>query len=218
MTSALPIALVVATYLIGSIPFSFLVPFLMTGKDIRQHGSRNVGATNVARTFGKAPGVIALLLDIAKGYAAVEVARWLVMRSDWPLIARSADPAFYQSRELWIALGALIAVLAHMFPLWLRFHGGKGVATATGAFLALDPRVVLAGVIVFIIVILVTRIVSLASIVSSASIPLFFHFLADASFWRVAMSILISIAIIAKHHSNIARLVHGEERRMGERK
>lgn len=218
MTSALPVALIVATYLIGSLPFSFLVPFAMTGKDIRQHGSRNVGATNVARTFGKAPGVIALLLDIAKGYGAVELARWIVMRTDWPLVARSADAAFYDSRELWIALGALIAVLAHMFPVWLRFHGGKGVATATGAFLALDPRVVLAGVIVFIIVILVTRTVSLASIISSASIPLFFHFLADAPFWRVAISILISIAIIAKHHSNIARLVHGKERRMGERK
>ena len=218
MTSALPVALVVATYLIGSIPFSFLVPFVMTGKDIRQHGSRNVGATNVARTFGKAPGVIALILDIAKGYAAVEVARWIVMRPDWPLVAHSANASLLESRELWIALGALIAVLAHMFPVWLRFHGGKGVATATGAFLALDPRVVLAGVIVFIIVILVTRIVSLASIVSAASIPLFFHFLADAPFWRVLVSILIAIAIIAKHHSNIARLVHGKERRMGERK
>lgn len=218
MTSALPVALIVATYLLGSIPFSFLVPFAMTGKDIRQHGSRNVGATNVARTFGKAPGVIALLLDIAKGYFAVEVARWLVMRPDWPLIAHSTDASFLYSRELWIALGALIAVLAHMFPVWLRFHGGKGVATATGAFLALDARVVLAGVIVFIIVILVTRIVSLASIISAASIPLFFHFLADAPFWRIAISIVISIAIIAKHHSNIARLVHGEERRMGERK
>ena len=218
MTSALPVALLVATYLIGSIPFSFLVPFAMTGKDIRQHGSRNVGATNVARTFGKAPGVIALLLDVAKGYFAVEVAQWLVMRADWPLIAHSTNASFIHSRELWIALGALIAVLGHMFPVWLRFHGGKGVATATGAFLALDPRVVLAGVIVFIIVLLVTRIVSLASIISSASIPLFFHFLADAPFWRVAISILISIAIIAKHHSNIARLVHGEERRMGQRK
>jgi len=218
MTYALSVALIVATYLIGSIPFSFLVPFFMTGKDIRQHGSRNVGATNVARTFGKLPGIIALLLDIAKGYAAVELARWLVMRPDWPWIAHSVDASFIYSRELWIALGALIGVLAHMFPVWLRFHGGKGVATATGAFLALDAKVVAAGIIIFIIVILVTRMVSVASILSSASIPLFFHFLADAPFWRVAISILISIAIIAKHHSNIARLVRGEERRMGERK
>src|SRR4051812_6671784 len=99
MTSALPVALIVATYLLGSIPFSFLVPFAMTGKDIRQHGSRNVGATNVARTFGKAPGVIALLLDIAKGYFAVEVARWLVLRPDWPLIAHGTGASFIDSRE-----------------------------------------------------------------------------------------------------------------------
>jgi glycerol-3-phosphate acyltransferase PlsY len=217
MNTVLPIALVVATYLIGSIPFSFLVPFLFTGKDIREHGSRNVGATNVARTFGKAAGLIALALDIAKGYAAVELAKYLVSRADWPLAAHSSNAAILQSRELWVALGALIAVLAHMFPVWLRFHGGKGVATATGAFLALDPRVVLASIIVFAIVLLTTRFVSLASILASASIPLFFRFLADAPFERIAVSILIAIAVIAKHHSNISRLVHGTERRMGEK-
>src|SRR5881394_1431022 len=213
----LPLSLIVSAYLIGSIPFSYLVVRALAGADIRQHGSRNVGATNVARTFGKLPGVIALMLDISKGYAAVALARWITTRPEWPFEA-SATAGPLQSREFWIALAGLIAVLAHMFPVWLRFHGGKGVATATGAFLALDPRVILAGVIVFIIVILVTRIVSLASIVSAASIPLFFHFLADAPFWRVAISILISIAIIAKHHSNISRLVKGDERRMGERK
>ncbi len=218
MNFALPATLVVATYLIGSLPFSFLVPFFMTGKDIRQHGSRNVGATNVARTFGKLPGIIALLLDIAKGWGAVWLGQWLVSLPGWPLIAHNPAAPFYDSRDLWISLGALIAMLGHMFPVWLRFHGGKGVATAAGAFLALDPKVVLAGMIIFAIVILITRIVSLASILSAASIPLFFQFLAGASFWRVVISILISISIIAKHHSNIRRLVHGEERRMGERK
>jgi len=218
MNLALPAALVVASYLIGSLPFSFLVPFFMTGKDIREHGSRNVGATNVARTFGKLPGIIALILDVAKGWAAVWVAQWIVMRPGWPFVATSPAAPFYDSRDLWISLGALIAMLGHMFPVWLRFHGGKGVATATGAFLALDPKVVLAGVIIFVIVILIFRIVSLASILSAASIPLFFQYLAHDSFWRVLISILISIAIIAKHHSNIRRLVHGEERRMGERK
>jgi glycerol-3-phosphate acyltransferase PlsY len=214
----LPLALIISAYLIGSIPFSYLVVRLFAGADIRQVGSRNVGATNVARSFGKTPGVIALMLDIAKGYAAVEVARWIVGRPDWP-IAASMSGGPLQSKEFWVALAGLIAVLAHMFPVWLRFHGGKGVATATGAFLALDPIVVAAAVIVFILVLITTRFVSLSSILSAASIPIFFHFLAhNAPFWRVILTIPIAIAVILKHHSNIARLANGTERRMGERK
>ena len=213
----LPAALILGSYLLGSIPFSYIVVRLVSGDDIRQHGSRNVGATNVARTFGKGPGIIALLLDIAKGYTAIELARWILSRSDWPFVA-SATGSPLTSREFWIALAGLIAVLAHMFPVWLRFHGGKGVATATGIFLALDPRVVAAGAIVFLIVIVASRIVSLASIVSAASVPLFFRFLTDAPFWRTIVSIIIAMAVIAKHHSNIARMAQGKERRMGERK
>jgi len=218
MSFALPIAVVVAAYLVGSIPFSFLVVKLFAGADIRQHGSRNVGATNVARTFGKLPGVIALVLDIAKGFAAVALARWLTMRPAWPVSLTATATAPLYSRELWISLAAVVAVLAHMFPVWLRFHGGKGVATATGAFLALDPVVVFAAVLVFLLVILIFRMVSLASIVSSASIPIFFHFLAaNSSIWRTYAAIVIAIAVIAKHHSNIARLAHGTERRLGRR-
>jgi acyl phosphate:glycerol-3-phosphate acyltransferase len=217
MASALPYLLLIATYLIGSIPFSFVVVKLAAGADIRYHGSRNVGATNVARTFGKVPGLIALALDIAKGYAAVALAAWIVQRPDWPFIAGSAHtPALY-STSLWVSLGALIAVLAHMFPLWLRFHGGKGVATATGAFLALDPIAVAAGVLVFLIVILATRFVSLASILSASSIPIFLRFLVHAPVWTIVISIAIAFAIILKHHSNIARLAQGTERRMGKR-
>src|SRR5713226_7700809 len=121
----LPAALLLLAYLIGSIPFRFLVVKAFAGADIRQHGSRNVGATNVARTFGKLPGIIALLLDAAKGYAAVEVARWVTGRPEWPL-ATAVDASPFNSRAFWMTLGALIAVLAHMFPVWLRFHGGKG--------------------------------------------------------------------------------------------
>ena len=206
----LPISLVIVAYLLGSIPFSFLVVKLVAGADIRQHGSRNVGATNVARSFGKWPGIVALILDGAKGYAAVAVAQWIVQRPEWDAPLRS--DAF------WIALAAVIAVLAHMFPVWLKFHGGKGVATATGAFLAIDPKALGAALIVFIIVILATRIVSLASILSAASIPIFLRFLTHATFWTVVLSVVISIAIIVKHHSNIARLAQGTERKMGERK
>ncbi len=212
-----PTILILGSYLLGSIPFSYLVVRLVAGEDIRKHGSRNVGATNVARTAGRGPGVIALLLDIAKGYAAIEFARWLTTRAGWPFAA-SATGSPLHSREFWVALAGLIAVLAHMFPVWLHFHGGKGVATAAGVFMALDPRVMAAAAIVFLIVIVISRTVSLGSIISAASVPVFFRYLVDAPFWRTVVSILISIAVIAKHHSNIARMAHGKERRMGERK
>jgi len=209
--------LLITAYVIGSIPFSFLIVKLMTGADIRQVGSHNVGATNVARSFGKLPGIIALILDAAKGYAAVAVARWVTASEAWPL-ATSGDASPLHSRAFWITLCAVVAVVGHMFPVWLRFHGGKGVATGAGAFLALDPLALAAGLIVFAMVIILTRFVSLASILSTASIPLFLRFLSHAPFWTINLSIVIAILIIVKHHSNIARLAQGRERRMGERK
>lgn len=212
----LPVAIVAAAYVVGSIPFSFLIVKLVSGKDVREHGSQNVGATNVARTAGKMPGILALLLDIAKGYAAVAIARWIVAMPGWPF---DAGVMPWQSREMWITLAGLIAVLAHMFPVWLRFHGGKGVATAAGVFFALDPIVIAGAIIVFVIVLLVFRFVSLASIVTAASIPLLFRFLVDDTpFWRIVLSIAIALAVITKHHSNIARLVQGTERRLGQKK
>lgn len=212
----LPALLLITAYFLGSIPFSYLVVRIVAGADIRQHGSRNVGATNVARTFGKMPGIIALLLDIAKGYAAVVIAQLIVARHDWPLPNSPNSPL--HSHAFWIGLAALVAMLGHMFPLWLKFHGGKGVATATGAFLAISPIAVAGGVIVFIIVILATRFVSLASILSAASIPIFFRYLAHASQWTIIFSVIIAVLIAVKHHSNVERLVRGTERRLGERK
>jgi glycerol-3-phosphate acyltransferase PlsY len=212
----LPLLVVIAAYLLGSIPFSFLVVKLVAGKDIRQQGSRNVGATNVARTVGKLPGIIALLLDGAKGWGAVMLARVLVSMPSWPFHSGLRP---WESREFWIAIAGLIAVLGHMFPLWLKGHGGKGVATATGVFLALDPLVVAAALLVFAIVLLALRYVSLASIVSAASIPVFFRFMTtNAPFWRIVVSILVAIAIIIKHHENISRLVAGTERKLGQKK
>lgn len=212
----LPVALLALAYLVGSIPFSFLIVKLVAGKDVREHGSRNVGATNVARTAGKLPGIIALLLDVAKGWGVVVLARMLVGSAAWPFEA-GLQP--WQSREFWVALAGLIAVLGHMFPVWLRFHGGKGVATGTGVVLALDPIVMAGTVLVFAIVLLVFRYVSLASIVGAAAIPVFFRFLADdAPFWHIVMSIGIALAVIFKHHENISRLVHGTERRLGQKK
>jgi acyl phosphate:glycerol-3-phosphate acyltransferase len=212
----LAVALVVLAYLLGSIPFSFLIVKLVAGKDVRDHGSRNVGATNVARTAGKMPGVLALLLDIAKGYAVVALARYLVSLPQWPF-----EPGLqpWQSREFWIAGAGLLAVLAHMFPVWLGFHGGKGVATGIGVVSALDPMVTLAVIIVFAIVLLVFRFVSLASIIGAASIPIFFRFLIhDAPFWRIVMTAGIALAVIVKHHGNISRLAGGSERKFGRKK
>lgn len=211
-----PVALVALAYLIGSIPFSWLVARFLSGKDVRREGSGNVGATNVARTAGRSAGVLALLLDVAKGYAVIAIARWIVLRPEWPF-----EPGIsaWQSREFWIALAGLVGVLAHMFPVWLRFHGGKGVATAAGVILALDLRVFAAVMIVFALVVIVSRMVSLGSILSAASIPLLFRFVAHAApFWRIVMSIGIALAVIVKHHSNIARLVQGSERKVGQKK
>lgn len=209
--------LLLVAYLIGSIPFSFLVVKFFAGADIRQHGSRNVGAANVARTAGKLPGLIALVLDMAKGYAAVAVAHWITGRPDWPL-PFGGDASPLHSRAFWVAFCGLVAVLAHMFPVWLRFHGGKGVSTATGVFLGIDPIAVAAGLIVFLIVLITTRLVSLASMLGAASIPVFLRFLTHAPFWTINVSIVIALLIIVKHHANIARLAQGKERRMGERK
>ena len=217
MQPALPLSLLVAAYLLGSMPFSFLVVRFLAGADIREHGSRNVGATNVARTFGKLPGLLALLLDMAKGYAAVALARWATASPRWPL-APAVDGSPLHSAAFWISLCGLVAVLAHMFPVWLRFHGGKGVATGTGAFLAIDPVALSAGLIVFLIVLIATRFVSLASMVSSASIPVFLRFLTHQPFWTIVIGVVIASIIILKHHSNIARLAQRQERRMGEKK
>jgi acyl phosphate:glycerol-3-phosphate acyltransferase len=211
----LPVALVALAYLVGSIPFSFLVVKLVAGKDVRDHGSRNVGATNVARTAGKLPGIFALLLDIAKGYAVVAIARYLVSRPEWPF-----EPGLqpWQSAEFWVAGSGLIAVLAHMFPAWLRFHGGKGVATGFGVVLALHALVALMVVVVFAIVIVAFRFVSLASIIAAASIPILFSVVPITPYWRIVMTAGIALAVILKHHENIARLVQGAERKLGRKK
>src|SRR5215217_6686724 len=116
----MPAVLLIAAYLVGSIPFSYLVARAFAGKDVRREGSGNVGATNVARTAGKMAGILALGGDLAKGVAIIVIARWIVARPEWPY---AAGPQPWQSREMWIALAGLVAVLGHMFPVWLRFHG-----------------------------------------------------------------------------------------------
>lgn len=187
-----------AAYLLGSIPFGFLIVKLAGGGDIRFRGSGNIGATNVAREAGALPGVATLVLDGGKGFFAV----WLA--------ARVTD-----GNPRWMILAALLTILGHSFPVWLRFQGGRGVATGAGVFLPICWQAVMGALIVWLVVLAFWRYVSLASISAAASLPLLVYLLyaprhappesisAGASF---AM-----LLIIARHRSNIVRLLRGTE-------
>jgi glycerol-3-phosphate acyltransferase PlsY len=199
------IAVLGGSYLIGSIPFSWIVVRLKTGKDIREEGSGNVGATNAMRAAGRWAGALALLLDVAKGVVPVLVARSM------------GAPPLVESCV------ATLAVLGHMYPVWLRFRGGKGVATAAGALGALAPIPAALSAVVFGIVTAVSRYVSLGSIAALASFPLLVLVLAargdapaDKSF--LVSSALVPLLSIWKHRGNIRRLLAGTERRLGQPK
>jgi glycerol-3-phosphate acyltransferase PlsY len=193
------------SYLLGSIPFGYLLVRIFRGEDVRQSGSGNIGATNVSRK-SPALGVATLLLDAMKGTAAVALCYVVADR----MVAR--PPAL----EL-AALGALFAVIGHVFPVWLKFRGGKGVATGLGAFALIAPKAVLVAAGIFIVVVMISRYVSLGSIVAVAVFP----FVA----WRIgqfylsptslALISLASLLILVKHRDNLRRLWAGAESRLG---
>jgi glycerol-3-phosphate acyltransferase PlsY len=189
--------IVVASYLLGSIPFGYLLVRIFHGEDVRQSGSGNIGATNVSR---KSPilGVLTLILDAAKGYVAVALVSHLVLSG--------------QRLQQMMAASALLAIVGHMFPIWLRFRGGKGVATALGAFLRISPTAILAGVVIFTLVVAVSRRVSLGSIITAALFPVVL-WLMNASHdpLFIGLIALSSLLIVARHHQNIRRLLSGEE-------
>jgi acyl phosphate:glycerol-3-phosphate acyltransferase len=186
----------IAGYLLGSIPFSYLVTRIITGKDIRHLGSKNVGATNVLRTTGRIPGIVALVLDILKGVAAV-------------LFARD-----YFGMTLGTAAAAgLAAVVGHSFPIFLNFKGGKSVATGAGAFLMLAPLALLSSIGIFVMMLFGFRIVSLASMVGCFTFPLF-AWLFGSNMNIVLFGALSALWIIFRHRENLVRLIHGTERKM----
>jgi len=199
------ILIAVVSYLLGSIPFGYLLVRIFRGEDVRLSGSGNIGATNVSR---KSPtlGVLTLLLDALKGTAAV-VLSYVV--ADHMV----AGPPLLEHR----ALGALFAVVGHMFPVWLKFRGGKGVATGLGAFLLIAPKAVLIAAGVFIAVVIIFRYVSLGSIVAVAAFPFAAWSIRQfyASPVTLALIALASLLIIARHHQNIRRLLAGTENRIG---
>jgi glycerol-3-phosphate acyltransferase PlsY len=185
------------SYLLGSIPFGYILIRVFRGQDIRQTGSGNIGATNVSRT-SPALGALTLALDALKGLAAVLITR-----------------ALFPGKPALMGLAALCAIIGHMFPVWLRFRGGKGVATALGSFVILTPKTMLVMIAIFIVIFLVFRYASLASITTVALFPLLAWIVEPR---RVAPPLLAvmaaaSLLIIAKHHENIRRLLtHTEPR------
>jgi len=189
-----------ASYLLGSIPFGYLLVRVIYGEDVRNIGSRNIGATNVSRK-SPALGIMTLVLDALKGSAAVLLA----------LKLSGATP--YRA----MSLAALCAVIGHIFPIWLKFRGGKGVATGLGAFAIIAPKAVLLAAGIFFLVVLSFRYVSLGSIISVAAFPILawlLHSYGNPWMPLVFMSVA-SLLIVAKHHENIRRLLAGTEHRFG---
>jgi len=194
------LAIPIAAYILGSIPFGLLLGKLFGADDIRKSGSGNIGATNVARVAGPFAGILTLLLDGGKGAAAVYCA------------AR-----FTNASAVWMMIALLGVLLGHCFPVWLRFHGGKGVATAAGAFLVLCPWAALGAIIVFVLVVAYWRFVSLASISAAAVMPLLVYFFwapGHAPPYVVTFGSLAAVLLVVyKHDQNIQRLVQGDEPR-----
>lgn len=187
-------------YFLGSIPFGFLI-VKARGADIRTSGSGNIGAANVTRNAGAVAGILTLLLDAGKGYLAV----WLASRITTGEIK-------------WMMAAAVLAVIGHMFPVWLGFKGGKGVATGLGVFLPICPEAAAAAVVLWILVVAFWRYSSLGSIVAAAALPIFVYLLyapRHAPPETVTFgTIFIALLIIAKHRPNIERLIAGEENRL----
>jgi glycerol-3-phosphate acyltransferase PlsY len=189
-----------ASYLLGSVPFGYVVVRIFKGEDVRTIGSGNIGATNVARK-STALGIATLLLDAAKGLAAVLLARVLFSGPHQPLIMTTA---------------AFFAVLGHLFPVWLKFRGGKGVATSLGSFILLTPKSILCLVALFLIIAVAFRYVSLGSIAVAAAFPLLAWALHEYADTRQLIYIaLVSALVIWKHRQNIGRLAAGTESKLG---
>jgi len=190
----IPLAVLVIAYLLGAIPFGYLLVKWKTGADVRAAGSGNIGATNVTRTTGRAAGVATLLLDIAKGYAAVWTAGRLTGQD-----------------VLWMSLAALAVMAGHAYPVFLGFRGGKAVASFVGAFLCLAPWAMAIEIVVFVVVVIWTRHISMGSIIWAATLPLAVWLVMRAPWPAVAASAAAGAFVIYRHSSNIQRLRQGTE-------
>jgi len=189
------LALLIA-YFLGAIPFGYLLVKWTTGADVRTAGSGNIGATNVLRTTGRTAGVVTLLLDIAKGYAAV----WIAGRLS------GGEP-------IWMSAAALAVMAGHAYPVFLRFHGGKAVASFIGAFLCLTPLAMLCALVIFLWVVVWSRQISLGSICAAATFPLAVWIIGHPQLSVFLASMLAGAFVIYRHSTNIRRLHSGIEHR-----
>jgi glycerol-3-phosphate acyltransferase PlsY len=200
----------VVAYLLGSIPFGLILVRIFRKQDIRQQGSGNIGATNVIRSGGKGLGAATFLLDAAKGYLAVLLA-WQV--------GLHVHQTQFQAQNL-AATAAVCALVGHVYPVWLGFRGGKGVATGFGVFLGITATAALVALAAFILIFALSRYVSLASIIAALAFPLAALLLPHEPLtpFMIAVVILLPLIVIAKHHANIRRLLAGTEYRFGKSK
>jgi acyl phosphate:glycerol-3-phosphate acyltransferase len=210
-------------YLLGSIPFGYLIVRATKRADIRETGSGGTGATNVSRSAGKGAGILTLVLDALKGTAAVVIAETVLGLSIFA--AQQLDPLLQEAANnrtttenayWWVAAAAIAAIVGHIFPIWLRFRGGKGVATGIGAFLVLSPLAVAFAGVIFFAIVLLTRYVSLGSIVAAASIPLFIlirnYISPQTQFGQLMTAAVCGAAlIIFAHRGNMRRLINRSE-------
>jgi glycerol-3-phosphate acyltransferase PlsY len=210
-------------YLLGSIPFGYLIVRAAKRADIRETGSGGTGATNVSRRAGKGAGVLTLALDVFKGAVAVVIARIVLGLSLFGIFAsaslhRAVNSAASENANWWLAAAAVAVIVGHIFPVWLRFRGGKGVATGVGVFLMLAPSATAFAGLVFFVIVLLTRYVSLGSIVAAAAIPLLIlienHIAPRIDFWPLITAAVAGAAlIIFAHRANIERLIKRSETR-----
>ena len=194
-------------YTLGSIPTAIWVGKAWYNMDVREHGSLNAGATNTFRVLGKKPGIIVLVVDIFKGFLAVSLVKWFVEYKSW-------DHTFDEVIQVQVVC-AVLAILGHIFPLFARFKGGKGVATSLGIIIGIEPLSALICITLFLFVFLISNYVSLGAIVVSFFFPVVVYWITNnSSDVLLIFSIVLSLAVIASHRKNIARLIKGEENKM----
>jgi acyl phosphate:glycerol-3-phosphate acyltransferase len=195
----------VGAYLLGTIPFGLLIVWLSHRRDIRAEGSGNIGATNVARVAGSGAGLLTLVLDAAKGYAAVAIAA-----------------AVTGHNIRWMMAAAVCALAGHVFPVWLRFNGGRGVATGLGVLMPISAPAILTALLIWVLVLLFWRYVSLGSVAAAAATPLLMYILYQPGYappppvtWG---TLAICLVIIARHMENLQRIVNGTEKQFSLRR